>query len=322
MKWMLPALLTTLFLSTCQSQDKHPTAEPQPETVAVLEEKKADVDVRKAHDLAWKPVHAGAELANFDAIRTPKGGAALLKYSDETAVALAENSMVIVLDRQMRQGVEQTVIALNDGSIEGQLSDTTEKKTELIVKTRSGWVKVASKSTSGKARFTTSIGRDGRLEVKSEAGSVAVMAKGRERTVGQNESLVLTPPPGGAKSASNLITSPEEFASMPEIAEQAWAASRVSPLGALRKGGAAEVDLFWLSEPAESQVVHAATVRVAGEVAGRLQAYLGDRRIEAGENGKFQLEVPVNPGDNSLKFKIVGPGPNDVRYEIRKVTRR
>jgi hypothetical protein len=325
----------------------------RPSSIARLEEPRGEVNLRRAHDLVWSRAGDGAELANYDAVRTGGSSSGEIRYSDRTVVSVGENTMVIVVDRLMHEKVQQTVIALPTGTIQGDLPSSADRPAELVVRTRQGWVTATNQGRAGPSRFHTTVTPAGRLEVRSDSGEVKILAQGREKTVRENEVVALAPTGDITSAASGPAA--EDFSALPVVSEKAWEEASAGPAGgaatasgsvtgAEAASGAvtatatetapapvtdsepavkseAGLDLFLLDEPRENAVVRGSAVRVTGEISGRLRVFLGDRRIVPGKTGRFNTTVELKPGANELRFKIVGPGPRDIQYETRKVTR-
>lgn len=286
------------------------SAAPTEASIAELRDPIAQVSVRRARELIWNDAADLTPLSSHDAVKTGPSSSAVVKFNDQSQLKVGESSIVVVVDKRSSEKSDQSKVDLPQGKVHGHLKRQGDRDVEMEVRTSRGWIVASTRSQSGAAAepaFKIEVSPKGRLEVTSETGTLTVKTRDHEQVLRPHEKLAVKEPPTPPSPDANLDQ-------LPEVAETELKVALVRESKPI-------ADVFKILKPASHAVIGSESVTIQGKLTGKLKAYVNGAEITPSSGGGFAVPVRLVPGANTVTFQIIGPGPDDVRYESLELVR-
>ena len=325
-----------LVTAACRQKEQAPApvAPSAVGMVAVLSELRLDVRHRKSNELIWSSASDGLGLVNYDSIKTGEKASGKIKFNNQSVLELNEKTIVIVMDREVRNDVDRSVLALPAGRVESKIDPAGDKAVEVLVKTRRGWLKASNRAADGsrvEAKFNIAVSETGAMKVQTQTKGITLVVSGVEKPIEANQEISI-PEEKGAKpvdvekisAAAFLETAYKEPPRVDikrdvEI-KRAPVPVPGAPPAAAKKPAAGNA--VRITSPTDKLVTTEASVKVSGMISGKMKVFLNDTEFKAGPDGAFSAMHPLTPGVNILTFQIIGPTDDKVDYVVREVMRK
>jgi hypothetical protein len=132
------ALATSLAACTSEDADRSPPPAAA-ELKGHLTQVSGDVRVRRAAGDDWIGASEGAAVYENDQVRTAKGAATLVHFSNGSSLALGEDALIGIAESRARPGIDRTDVTVLRGRVDAELTDAA--KQDLSVGTPSATVR-------------------------------------------------------------------------------------------------------------------------------------------------------------------------------------
>ncbi|OIQ19950.1 MAG: hypothetical protein BM556_05530 [Bacteriovorax sp. MedPE-SWde] len=289
-KWLLILLVG---LMSCSKKVDEKVVE---NFVATVSKKQLEVKHKRAKSFEWLETSLGQKLDNFDSIRTGESSQAHVKFEEGGEIDIDQNSLVLILERKLR---EQN-LALPKGRVDGVIEDS-DKKTEILIKTPNGWV--SAKNTKGRVKFNINVKKK-ETRVKSVSGNLKLTVKGQKKIIEEGKEAVLKI----KEESSDYKEAPVEA----EIVfEEAKPIEKVKPV---------IKSIFEIKTPKKLEFTTKANELIFnGLLEGSIEVFLNGEELVQTE-GKFETTIALKPGLNIFTFQVIKG--KKVNYHIYKVVKK
>ena len=272
-----------------QKQDLSPN-------VAVLSEKNNEVQYKRNNSFEWPDAIIGLTLSNYDSLRTGKDSTALVTFDDSSKLNMAEDTLVVILDRKSRErGAPDQILSLPNGQIHVE-SRGDERSMNFEVRTPAGWVR--SKHGGGGPSRLKIRGQKKLLVVTLLSGTAEVATKGKTMEMNSGE--------------TKPFIAPEEVKFEEEL-----------PAGDVQeeKPPILVKPEFVLESPSGEELTTTDTkLLFKGSMRGDIKVFLNGKKIIATDDGSFKFYYDLEIGKNILGLQIES-GKN-LEHRMLKVWRK
>ncbi|OFZ12869.1 MAG: hypothetical protein A2X86_08555 [Bdellovibrionales bacterium GWA2_49_15] len=249
-------------------------------SVAVLSDKKNEVQYKRNNSFEWPDAMTGLTLSNYDSLRTGKDSSALVTFDDSSKLDMEEDTLVVILDRKTRErGAPDQILSLPNGQINME-SRGDEQSMNFEVRTPAGWVR--PKHDGGRPSKVKIRGQKQVLVVTLLSGTAEVATKGKTMEMNSGETRTFIAP-GEVKFEEELPSSNMQEEKIP------------APTG---RG-------FILESPAGEELTTTEDkLLFKGHIQGDVKVFLNGKKITATSDGSFQFYYDLQVGKNVLGLQI------------------
>jgi len=343
--WLSVIICSQLF--SC-NKDLQETILPE-DVVAHLRGLLPDVKVKRNNRLEWDAALVNTPLQNYDALRTSLGANGTVVFNDETTLDVKENSLIIILERTGDKSHTSNVVALPEGSLNGEFPLGDSKHRELQIRTPRAWIRVNNQDQPKeikKIHFQIKIDKKKGIDITSENGNLTVFGKNISREVTPEHTLTLPPPEESEKQ--NLEENnakeynPDDFKSpplLPEAAFQKFDTEIDSAMDEAKTEPEVEQKIepvtepetkttqkqllpFEIISPVKGQKVEGEQINIRGRASADVQVFLNGKEIKpTSSNGGFNTKIELKRGLNFLTFQVVNKETQSVSHQILELVR-
>ncbi|MBI2519001.1 MAG: FecR domain-containing protein [Bdellovibrio sp.] len=289
------------FLTQSKKDPENEVAQKQDLSadVAVLSAKNNEVQYKRNNSFEWPDAIIGLALSNYDSLRTGKDSSALVTFDDSSKLNMAEDTLVVILDRKRRErGAPDQILSLPNGQIHVE-SRGDERSIYFEVRTPAGWVR--PKHGGGGLSKVKIRGQKQLLVVTLLSGTAEVATKGKTTEMNSGETKTFIAP----KEVKF-----EEELPMGEMQEEnpPISAMKVKPEFVLESPSGEELSTV------DNRLLF------KGYMRGDIKVFLNGKKIIATGDGSFRFYYDLEVGKNILGLQI--ESGNNLEHRMLKVWRK
>jgi hypothetical protein len=162
---------------------------------AVLTSTRRSVKDKPASAIAWRAAQAGISLENGHAVQTFERSAAVISFTEGSALRLGENSLVVLKSWKQLSGGRRrraSLIVL-DGTVQGKVAVPGDQPMDLEILAATGAARIETTTVPGEStEFSVQMHADGSSTVSLYEGAMEVATPGGRLKLDENRSVTLT----------------------------------------------------------------------------------------------------------------------------------
>lgn len=153
---------------------------------ATLDKTAHRVKSKRGNDIAWQAARKGMRLYDEDAIQTLDKSTALIRFDEQNAIDLGENSLIVI--RRMEQDLlfreKRSYMVMVDGTLRGTLNASDDNGVYLEVTLPNAVTRLQAQAGGGETV-------DFRIDVQQDQGSAVTIFSGHAEVEAQGEAVLL-----------------------------------------------------------------------------------------------------------------------------------
>ena len=167
-----------------------------PPLAATLTEIRNTVKSKRADEIAWVAMAAGAPLYNKDAIQTFERANARITFDAENHLEMGENSLVILrrLEQDPQLKEKRSVLVMVEGELRGRIKAAGRDALQVEVITAAAVARIQPRrGVDGNADFKVTVNSDQSSTITVYQGVAQVVSQGKTVRVEENQAVTVIP---------------------------------------------------------------------------------------------------------------------------------
>jgi hypothetical protein len=272
---------------------------PAKEAIATLSQKLNEVKIRKAQEEAWQTAELHIPFYSYDSVKTGTESAAQIVFSDQTEIALKENSLLVILEKTSTQNLEESSVTLSEGQIDGRLEKKADRDSQIILKTSRAWIRAKSTDHEKAVEFSAQLTDKTKIKVQAKTGTLAVLSKQKEESLAPGDSIVI------ANLQPVADANPSE---LPVAQEPDW--------NIVRKK--LDPGYFEILTPPNAFKTNESVLKITGTAGADIEIIFRGKKIKVTDE-HFSVSVNLKKGTNILTLQIVNKKLDTVKYQTLEI---
>ncbi len=276
------------------------------------------VNYKRKSETVWEESQLETKLYFKDWIKTGEKSSTTVRIFADSYIELSEKSRIILLEKKYKKEVEQTIIGVKNGHIQGEVVGGNNK--EVVLKLPNVWLKVRSSIKKGaKKIFQVSLSED-KVKVHTEKGEVQLVTKNKVVDLKEKQEFTQKI---DVNTESEAIPDIYTSASPPDTEIKPADIKGIKPDKPVQtstpKKVVDELKFFSITYPKEGQTFTQEKIKVRGTVLPKQKVLFRGQSVKKSK-GRFSVDVSLTKGYNLLTFQVIEG--SDVQYVSIGVERK